>query len=351
MFVREVMYRINRPRRDWEPRVIEVRSLGHYARTRAVIGLISAGVGNFPGRFPEDTMWSMDGSCELRGLPWELQPNTRDMPNILADVMAPPLRPKHVQGQSIRNFYVLNSGIAMYVTTPDCRACTCVSSGVKLSTQQSDKCRQKIVKEAQEYDEDRLRAFLGTYVPSRPAPVLTGGGSAEPAVVETAEIPVRTFGAASSSSSGGAQPSPMETRTEERKRGHSSGSAPVSAGIPEQRQAKRVRFEVSEEPSRDVKKGLSTKPASETDAEELELDNSERPSSSSGVVIPSDVPMGGTRYVGDVNASLGAIGRQDGSQFPSSCEFQFGERKVQLSADREDLLEPASIQVRDAFRQ
>ena len=48
---------------------------------------------------------------------------------------------------------------------------------------------------------------------------MIGGGSAEPAVVEPAEIPVRTSGAASSSSSGGAQPSPMASVPEGRKRG------------------------------------------------------------------------------------------------------------------------------------
>ena len=53
------------------------------------------------------------------------------------------------------------------------------------------------------------------------------------------------------------------------------------------------------------------KRASETDAEDLEPENSERPSSSRRVVIPCDVPMGGTMDVEDVNASLGEGGRQD----------------------------------------
>ena len=59
---------------------------------------------------------------------------------------------------------------------------------------------------------DRMRAFLDRHA-RRPAPVLIGGGSAEPAVVEPALIQVRTFGAASSTSSGGALPSSMETGT------------------------------------------------------------------------------------------------------------------------------------------
>ena len=48
--------------------------------------------------------------------------------------------------------------------------------------------------------------------------------------------------------------------------------------------------------------------------------------------------------------SLGEIGRQDGSSFQSSREFQFGEHNVQMSAEKANLLELASIQVRDAFR-
>ena len=61
----------------------------------------------------------------------------------------------------------------------------------------------------EEDDEDRMRAFLDRNVPRRTAAVVIGGGSAEPGVVEPSEMPVRTSGAASSSSSGGAQPSPM----------------------------------------------------------------------------------------------------------------------------------------------
>ena len=47
-------------------------------------------------------------------------------------------------------------------------------------------------------------------------------------------------------------PSSMEPGTRERKRGHSSGSAPTSADILEQRQAKSVKFKFPEEPSRDT---------------------------------------------------------------------------------------------------
>ena len=55
--------------------------------------------------------------------------------------------------------------------------------------------------------------------------------------------------------------------------------------------------------------------------------------------------------VEDVNPSTGEIGLHDVSNFQSICEFQFYEHKVQLSADNAELLEPAAVQVCDAFRQ
>ena len=62
-----------------------------------------------------------------------------------------------------------------------------------------------------------------------------------------------------------------------------------------------------------------------------------KPSSSSGVVIPSDVPTGETMDIEDANASHGEIGRQEISSFQSSREFEFGERKLQMSAERANL--------------
>ena len=87
------------------------------------------------------------------------------------------------------------------------------------------------------------------------------------------------------------------------------------------------------------------KRASETVAE-----NSQRPSSSSGVVKQRNVPLGETMDVKDANASLGEIGRQDVSSLQSSREFEFGEHKVQMSAEEANLVELAPIQVRDASR-
>ena len=97
-------------------------------------------------------------------------------------------------------------------------------------------------------------------------------------------------------------------------------------GVLEQRPAKRVRFESLEPTSEVGRERLSVERASETDAEVLEPENSERTSSSSGVVVPSDVPMGETMDVEDANASPGEIGRPVAS-CQSIREFEFGEHK------------------------
>ena len=136
-------------------------------------------------------------------------------------------------------------------------------------------------------DDGRMRRFLDNNAPKRPAPEFPRIGGAAPAV---AAPTVRTVGGVSSgSSAGGARPSPMADQNEEstrHNRGQSTSSAPAAAdasiGIPEQREAKRVRHESLEEPSQDGRERFSLRRASETDAEELEPDNSKRPRSSTG---------------------------------------------------------------------
>ena len=150
----------------------------------------------------------------------------------------------------------------------------------------SDECRQRITEAVEADDEGKMRTFLDKNAARRPgpAPKIAGGGGAAPAV---AAPTMRAVGGASSSNgAGGARPSPMEAEHEEskqHKRRQSSSSAPAAAHVLEQRQAKRVRFESRGEPSQDGRMRISTKRASETDAEELEPEISERPRRSSGV--------------------------------------------------------------------
>ena len=54
--------------------MIEVRYVGHHARTGSVMGLTSEGVklGSAVKRLPESQRWTLDGRSDLKGLPWEL---------------------------------------------------------------------------------------------------------------------------------------------------------------------------------------------------------------------------------------------------------------------------------------
>ena len=156
MFVRAAWERINIPKQDWEPRLIEVRKTDHHARTGAVIGLTSPGT---------------DGRLGLRGLPSELQPRNRDTPDNLADEASPALalpRPEVLQGQSVRNFYMLKSDIARHGVAPGCPS-------VFVRVQRSQ--------EAVEADDEcRMSTFMDKNAPRRPAPEIAGGGGAAPVV-------------------------------------------------------------------------------------------------------------------------------------------------------------------------
>ena len=61
--------------------------------------------------------------------------------------------------------------------------------------------------------------------------------------------------------------------------------------------------------------------------------------------------MGKNMDVEDANASPGEIGHLVVSSFQSSREFEFGEHKKNMSVEKANLVELASIQVRDAFQQ
>ena len=195
----------------------------------------------------------------------------------------------------------------------------------------SDECTQRIMEAVEADDEGRMKMFLDKNAPRRPAPEIFwrrryGTGCCGTSSCDTNRSTSEAIWRCS----------------EQQLRRGSERSVPASAGTPEQRQATRVRFESPAEHSQDGRTRLSAKRASEKDAEGLEPENLERPSSSSGVVIPSDMPLGGTRDVEDVNASPGEIGRQDVSNFQLSRVLQFGDEKA-------NLVELASIRVRDAL--
>ena len=63
-------------KRDWEPRLIEVRNLGQHARTGTMIGITADGIvcGRHGRRLPEAERWDQTGWQDLKGVPWDLRP-------------------------------------------------------------------------------------------------------------------------------------------------------------------------------------------------------------------------------------------------------------------------------------
>ena len=214
MFVLEAMERIiNRPRQDGEPQVIVVMYVRHHARDRSCHALylrrsqcwkLSEAV----SRRYEVECGRIVPSCDAcRG---SFNRRTETCQTILADeaspVMAPPLRRKKCKDSRTQLVRAQIRGCEVQDHTG--------VQSVYIYFQRSQVEQRCIAANAHRGSvevvaQDRMRAFLDRHA-RRPAPVLTGGGSAEPAVVEPALI---QFGAASSTSSGGALPSSMETAT------------------------------------------------------------------------------------------------------------------------------------------
>ena len=128
IFIKENRARPNN--KSWEPKMVEIRYVGHHARTGSVIGLTSEGVkcGSAVKRLPEGERWSIDGWNELRGLPWELKPKQREAPGQIVDdvpapaVVVPTVVPEAKEPQR-KNFYVRAADVAAYGKTKGCKAC------------------------------------------------------------------------------------------------------------------------------------------------------------------------------------------------------------------------------------
>ena len=207
--MREARARINRPKQDWEPPLVEIRYADRHARTGPVIGLTlpEVVIGSCPERRAESTKWNTDVWLEFRGLLWKLPPRNRDMPENLPEGAAPalPLQRLQVSKKSAApNFYVLGLDTAKCSTTPVCTVSTFVSRGFsrRFGVQHSDECRLRTM-EALEADDVRRRGmFLERNAPSRPATNAALTVLERPAPPVTATYTVRGF---SSSSTGGSQ--------------------------------------------------------------------------------------------------------------------------------------------------
>eukprot|EP00972_Heterocapsa_arctica_P037531 5525588-Heterocapsa_arctica.AAC.1 len=89
--------------------MIAVRYVGHHARTGKVIGLTDEGVkfGQVANRLPSGERWNFDGSENVKGLPWDMNPGQRDAPvDHGGEGLALPLLPVVPEVQpDRRNFY------------------------------------------------------------------------------------------------------------------------------------------------------------------------------------------------------------------------------------------------------
>ena len=159
-FLREAQEVQGRPKRDWESRMVEARYIGHHARSNAVMGLTSSGVkfGYAVSRLPEKDRWLCDGLGELKGAPWDIQPEFSRAPRTPSVV--PRVAVLKPEEQSTRSFYVQRKDVEKHGYTQMCPGCVALQKGAARSTAHSAACRDRIVKLVEEEDEDRILRFF-----------------------------------------------------------------------------------------------------------------------------------------------------------------------------------------------
>ena len=159
VFIKEAKERAGRPKRDWEPRMIPVRYVGHHARTGAVIGLTSQGVriGQVARRLPAAERRSTDGWEDLKGLPWSLVPDERDAPVDLGEgAVFPPVPAAPEVDPQPRNFYVRRAGVAKHGSTIGCPGCAHIGRSDEGSVAHSQACRERTIIEVEKEDVGRI---------------------------------------------------------------------------------------------------------------------------------------------------------------------------------------------------
>ena len=111
LFIKLAQEQSGRPKSDWQPRMVEARFVGHHSRTQSIIGLTPNGVvyGQCAKRLPREERFPIEGWDQLKGLPWDQNPNARDLPTEASDpdrivVIQQPQQQQPVSEP--RNFYV-----------------------------------------------------------------------------------------------------------------------------------------------------------------------------------------------------------------------------------------------------
>ena len=74
-------------KRDWEPRNVEGRYVGHHMQTGAVLIMTSEGIKHGLGgmQLPAEQRWTLEGWITLRGLPWDVRTRQRRPAKNFAD--------------------------------------------------------------------------------------------------------------------------------------------------------------------------------------------------------------------------------------------------------------------------
>jgi len=344
VFIKEAKERAGRPKRDWEPRMIPVRYVGHHARTGAVIGLTSQGVrvGQVAKRLPTAERWSVDGWEDLRGLPWNLVPDERDAPIDIGEggaVFPQVLIAEPEVDPQPRNFYVRRADVAKHGSTIGCPGCAHIGRSAKGSVAHSQACRARIMVEVEKEDADRIESFRERMF----------RGALERVDEETAEPP---------QAAARASPAPEPQGVSRSDQPGSSSSDPPSAKrepeSDEGRHKKKKKVKIAEE---EASRSSGTKRASETPVEELDprLPGGDEQETSSGsgsrgpVVIPGDVPRSSVMDVEDAVAGPGDIVREASSSTTIESLIIGGE-KIMVDEYKMEMIPVASLQVRAAYR-
>lgn len=152
LFIKEAVERSNKVKRDWEYKLVEVRFVGHHARSNAVLGLSSEGlkVGMAVKRLGIKERWSFDGWSELRGLPWDV--NSKRQQSDRDGEETPRLPPPIPDLPMSRAFYVQRKDVNLYGYSEGCKGCEAIKLG-KRAIAHSSSCRQRIFDEVKKSDE------------------------------------------------------------------------------------------------------------------------------------------------------------------------------------------------------
>ena len=340
VFIKEAKERAGRPKRDWEPRMIAVRYVGHHARTGAVIGLTSQGVrvGQVAKRLPAAERWSTEGWEDLRGLPWSLAPDERDARVDLGEggAVLPPMRVADAEADpQPRNFHVRRADVAKHGSTIGCPGCAHIGRSDKGSVAHSQACRARIMIEVEKEDAERIETFREKMFRD----------ALEKVDEEIAEPP----------RAAGPEPTAPEPQVVSKPDQPGSGSSgpPSAKRESESDEGRHKKKKVKFQPEA-ASSSSGTKRASEAPMEELDprVPGGDEPPllpPTGPVVVPSDVPRSSVMDVEDAVAGPGDVVRE-ASSAATIGSLDIGGETIMMDEYKMEMIPVASIQVRAAYR-